>query len=52
VPLSRVSQEMLGEMIGTSRTHVNGFMRKPKRMGFVEYNHGLKIHPTPLLSLF
>lgn len=53
VIISQVSQEMLGEMIGTSRTHVNGFMRKLKRMRLVEYNHGhgLKIHPTPLLSL-
>ena len=51
VKLSGVSQELLGEMIGTSRTHVNGAMRRLKRMGFVEYNEGLRIHPTPLLSL-
>jgi CRP-like cAMP-binding protein len=51
VTLSGVSQELLGEMIGTSRTHVNGAMRRLKRMGFVEYNEGLRIHPTPLLSL-
>jgi len=38
-------------MIGTSRTHVNSAMRRLKRMGFVEYNEGLRIHPTPLLSL-
>lgn len=51
VTLFRVSQEMLGEMIGTSRTHVNAFMRRLKRMGLVEYDRGLKIHPPRLLSL-
>lgn len=51
VTLTRVSQELLGEMVGSSRTHVNGFMRKLKRLGLVEYNGGLKIHRTPLMSL-
>jgi CRP/FNR family cyclic AMP-dependent transcriptional regulator len=50
--LAHVPQELLAEMIGSSRTHVNGFMTKLKRLGFVEYNHGLlRIHRTPLLSL-
>ena len=52
VTLSRVPQELLAEMIGSTRTHVNGFMTKLKRLGFVEYNGGLlKIHRTPLMSL-
>lgn len=52
VTLSRVPQELLAEMIGSTRTHVNGFMTKLKRLGFVEYNGGLlKIHRTPLTSL-
>jgi len=50
--LSRVPQEMLAEMIGSTRTHVNAFMTKLKRMGFVEYDRGfLRIHRTPLMSL-
>ena len=52
VTLSRVPQELLAEMIGSTRTHVNGFMTKLKRLGFVEYSGGLlKIHRTPLMSL-
>jgi CRP/FNR family cyclic AMP-dependent transcriptional regulator len=51
VSLFRVPQELLGEMIGTSRTHVNTFMTKLKRLGFIEYNGGLKIHRTLLMSL-
>jgi CRP-like cAMP-binding protein len=51
VKMFRVPQELLGEMIGTSRTHVNTFMTKLKRLGFIEYNGGLKIHRTPLIAL-
>jgi CRP-like cAMP-binding protein len=51
VNMFRVPQELLGEMIGTSRTHVNTFMTKLKRLGFIEYNGGLKIHRSPLISL-
>jgi CRP-like cAMP-binding protein len=51
VKMFRVPQELLGEMIGTSRTHVNTFMTKLKRLGFIEYNGGLKVHRTPLISL-
>jgi CRP/FNR family cyclic AMP-dependent transcriptional regulator len=51
VILARVSQEALAEMVGSSRTHVNGFMRKLKRFGFVDYSGALKIHRTPLMSL-
>jgi CRP-like cAMP-binding protein len=51
VKMFRVPQELLGEMIGTSRTHVNTFMTKLKRLGFIEYNGGLRVHRTPLISL-
>jgi CRP-like cAMP-binding protein len=50
--LARVPQELLAEMIGSTRTHVNSFMSKLKRLGFVEYNRGvMRIHRTPLMSL-
>ena len=50
--LSRIPQELLAEMIGSTRTHVNAFMTKLKRLGFIEYNRGLlRIHRTPLTSL-
>jgi CRP/FNR family cyclic AMP-dependent transcriptional regulator len=52
VTLARVPQELLAEMIGSTRTHVNGFMTKLKRLGFVQYDGGqLKIHRSPLMSL-
>jgi CRP-like cAMP-binding protein len=39
----KVSQEMLAEMIGTSRTHVNFFMNKFRRLGLLDYNSEIKI---------
>jgi len=52
VLLSKVPQTTLAEMIGSTRTHVNSFMTKLKRMGLVDYNKGLlRIHRTPLISL-
>jgi CRP/FNR family transcriptional regulator, cyclic AMP receptor protein len=41
--LQRISQETLGEMIGTTRSRVNFFMNKFKKLGFIEYNGVLKI---------
>jgi len=46
----KISQEMLAEMIGTSRSRVNLFMNKFKRMGFIKYNGGLHINSS-LLSV-
>jgi CRP/FNR family transcriptional regulator, cyclic AMP receptor protein len=48
--LPKLSQEMLAEMIGTTRSRVNFFMNKFRKLGFIEYNGGLKIH-TALLSV-
>jgi CRP/FNR family cyclic AMP-dependent transcriptional regulator len=44
----KVSQEMLAEMIGTTRSRVNFFMNKFRRMGFIHYNGGLQIHNSLL----
>jgi CRP/FNR family cyclic AMP-dependent transcriptional regulator len=46
--LPRVSQETLAEMIGTTRTRVNFFMNKFRRLGLIEYNGRIKIHPALL----
>jgi len=46
----RVSQEMLAEMIGTTRSRVNFFMNKFKKLGFIKYNGGLHIN-TSLLTV-
>jgi CRP/FNR family transcriptional regulator, cyclic AMP receptor protein len=48
--LPTVSQTVLAEMIGTTRTRVNFFMNKFKKLGFIEYNEGLKINNS-LLSV-
>ena len=48
--LPKVSQEALAEMIGTTRSRVNFFMNKFRKLGFIEYNGGLKIDGS-LLSV-
>jgi CRP/FNR family transcriptional regulator, cyclic AMP receptor protein len=48
--LPKLSQETLAEMIGTTRSRVNFFMNKFRKLGFIEYNGGLKIN-TALLSV-
>jgi CRP/FNR family cyclic AMP-dependent transcriptional regulator len=48
--LPRVSQETLAEMIGTTRSRVNFFMNKFRKLGFIEYNGGLKVNNS-LLSV-
>jgi CRP-like cAMP-binding protein len=48
--LPKVSQEMLAEMVGTTRSRVNFFMNKFRKLGFIEYNGGLKINNS-LLSV-
>ena len=39
--VSKISQETLSEMVGTTRSRVNFFMNKFKRLGFIEYNGNL-----------
>jgi CRP/FNR family transcriptional regulator, cyclic AMP receptor protein len=46
--LPRISQETLAEMIGTTRSRVNFFMNKFKKLGFIEYNGGIKINQSLL----
>jgi CRP/FNR family transcriptional regulator, cyclic AMP receptor protein len=45
-----VSQEILAEMVGTTRSRVNFFMNKFRKLGFIEYNGGIKINKS-LLSV-
>jgi CRP/FNR family cyclic AMP-dependent transcriptional regulator len=49
--LPRISQEVLAEMVGTTRSRVNFFMNKFRRLGFIDYNSGgVKVHHA-LLSV-
>jgi CRP-like cAMP-binding protein len=38
----KISQETLSEMVGTTRSRVNFFMNKFKKLGFIEYNGDLE----------
>jgi CRP/FNR family transcriptional regulator, cyclic AMP receptor protein len=48
--LPAISQETLAEMIGTTRSRVNFFMNKFRKLGFIKYNGVLQIN-TSLLSV-
>jgi CRP/FNR family cyclic AMP-dependent transcriptional regulator len=48
--VAKVSQETLAEMIGTTRSRVNFFMNKFRKLGFIHYNGGLQVHKS-LLSV-
>jgi CRP/FNR family transcriptional regulator, cyclic AMP receptor protein len=48
--LPKVSQETLAEMIGTTRTRVNLFMNKFRKLGFIKYNGGIQVDAS-LLSV-
>jgi CRP/FNR family transcriptional regulator, cyclic AMP receptor protein len=46
--LPKISQETLAEMIGSTRTRVNYFMNKFRKLGFIEYNGVLKVNSSLL----
>ena len=48
--LPKVSQEMLAEMIGTTRSRVNFFMNKFRKLGFIQYNGEIHVNNS-LLSV-
>jgi CRP/FNR family cyclic AMP-dependent transcriptional regulator len=46
--ITKVSQEMLAEMIGTTRSRVSFFMNKFRKLGLINYNGHLEIHRSLL----
>jgi CRP-like cAMP-binding protein len=46
--LPNVSQETLAEMVGTTRSRVNFFMNKFRKLGFIEYNRKIKVNKSLL----
>jgi CRP/FNR family cyclic AMP-dependent transcriptional regulator len=47
--IARMSQEMLAEIIGTTRARVNFFMNKFRKLGFIDYDGGgLRVHSSLL----
>jgi CRP/FNR family transcriptional regulator, cyclic AMP receptor protein len=47
----KISQELLAEMIGTTRSRVSFFMNRFRKLGFIEYNGEIRVHNT-LLNIF
>src|SRR6188768_2828978 len=43
-----ISQETLAEMVGTTRSRVNFFMKKFQRLGFIDYTNGLTVNNSLL----
>jgi CRP/FNR family transcriptional regulator, cyclic AMP receptor protein len=46
----KISQDTLAKMIGTTRSRVNFFLNKFKRLGFIEYNGGVPLKVNESLS--
>jgi CRP-like cAMP-binding protein len=46
--IPRISQETLAEMVGASRSRVNEFLNKFRRLGFIKYNGELEVHSSLL----
>lgn len=46
----KISQEVLAARVGTTRSRVNYFMNKFKRLGLIEYNGAIKVH-TGLINI-
>jgi CRP-like cAMP-binding protein len=45
---TRISQETLAEMVGTTRPRISFFMNKFRKLGFIDYNGHLQVHPSLL----
>ena len=48
--LAKISQETLAEMVGTTRSRINFFMNKFRKLGFIQYNGELHVNNS-LLSV-
>jgi CRP/FNR family cyclic AMP-dependent transcriptional regulator len=46
--MPKISQEVLAEMIGTTRSRVSFFMNKFRKLGFLNYNGGVHVHSSLL----
>jgi CRP/FNR family transcriptional regulator, cyclic AMP receptor protein len=46
--IPRISQETLAEMVGTTRSRVNFFMNRFRKLGLIEYNSRIRVHKSLL----
>jgi CRP/FNR family cyclic AMP-dependent transcriptional regulator len=49
--LPEISQSTLAEIVGTTRSRVNFFLKKFKKRGFIHYSGGLRVHNSLLTIL-
>ena len=46
--IAKIPQETLADLVGTTRSRVNFFMNKFRKLGFIHYNGGLQVHSSLL----
>src|SRR5258708_39308537 len=46
--ITKISQETLAEMVGTTRPRISFFMNKFRKLGLIEYNGHLEVHSSLL----
>jgi CRP/FNR family transcriptional regulator, cyclic AMP receptor protein len=46
--IANIDQTTLAEMVGTTRSRINHFMNKFRKLGFIEYNGTMKVHSSLL----
>ena len=46
--ITKISQETLAEIVGTTRSRVSHFMNRFRKLGFIEYNGRLEVHSSLL----
>jgi CRP/FNR family transcriptional regulator, cyclic AMP receptor protein len=44
--LDKIGQDTLAEMVGTTRSRINFFMNKFRKLGLIHYNGGLTVHDS------
>jgi len=44
--LPTISHQVLGEMVGTTRSRINVFMNRFRKQGFINYNGALEVHKS------
>ena len=46
--IPKINQDLLAARVGTTRSRINFFMNKFRKLGFIEYNGDLKVHSSLL----
>jgi CRP-like cAMP-binding protein len=46
--IPKITQETLAEMVGTTRSRVSFFMNRFRKLGFIEYNGGIRVRKSLL----